>query len=159
MNQRPKTLGLAHLKKKKKKNSHQIHSSGEATHLSPIDAPWAAWRVEDGGRDMLNFGQFREVPTVEKKLCPENSSSHISSPLSPPSLVFPLIGLTQSTQYLAVARISGFIASGVGDMILWHLWLLSGPCHDRFCFSSPKGDIFFFENALRALKQLFFTGM
>ena len=34
---------------------------------------------------MLNFGQFREVPTVEKKSRPENSSSRILSPLSPRS--------------------------------------------------------------------------
>ena len=109
-----KIPGLAYLKKKEKKKKSQIHLSGGAMHLSTMDTAWAAWRVEDGGRGMLNFDQFREVPTVEKKKSRlENSPSHILSLLSPcsyphcPLLPFPLIELTQSTQYLVVACISG----------------------------------------------------
>ena len=134
-------------------------------HLSPIDALWAVWRVEDGGRGMLNFSQFREVPMVEKKSHPENSSSRVSSPLSPRShSLTPLARIPSDRtdsihSILGRGHISGFIASGVGNAILWHLWLLSGPCHGCFCFSSPKGDVFFFENSLRALKQLFFAGL
>ena len=93
---------------------------------------------------MLNFDQFRQVPTVEKKNRPEISQSHVSYstvvpplPLPPiPScllcfrpLSIPLIGLTQ--EYLVAAHISSFITCGVGDVILWHLWPLSGP---HFCF-------------------------
>ena len=46
-----KTRGLEYLEKNLKKKGHPIHSSGGATHLSTMDAVWAAWRVKDGGSD------------------------------------------------------------------------------------------------------------
>ena len=42
-----------------------------------------------------------------------------------------------------------------GDAILWHLWPLSGPCHGCFCFSSPKGDVFFLWECVEGTKAAF----
>ena len=126
----------------------------------------------------MNFDQFREVPTVEKRNRLKISQSRVSychgtvvPPLSriPPipscllcfhPLSIPLIRLTQ--EYLVVAHISGFITYGVGE---WRHNSLAPLVALRASFlfssssSSSKGDVSFFENALKALKQHFFAGL
>ena len=109
-------------------------------HLSTMDAAWAAWRVEDEGRGMLNFDQFREVPMVEKKNLAWKILQVTSYPHCP-LLPFPLIELTQSTQYLVVACISGLSPLELAMQFFGASGYSQGLVTNRFCFSSPKGDV------------------
>ena len=133
---------------------------------------WAAWRVEDGGRGMLNFDQFREVPTVEKKISPRNSPSCISSPLSPyshphcPLALIPTVPCSHSlwSDWLNLLNTWSWPA-----YLVYHLWswrcdslapLVTLRALSRlFLFFFSQRWCTFLENALKALKQLFFTGL
>ena len=80
---------------------------------------------------MLNFDQFREVPTVEKKSRPENSPSRVSSPLSPRPYAHCPLAPIPSDRGDSIYSILGISLVGNSDAILWPL---SGPCHGHFFF-------------------------
>jgi len=71
---------------------------------------------------------------------------------------FPLIGLTQFTQYLVAARVSGLSPAELSV----HFSGASGHSQclvTAIAISSSKDDASFPENAQKALKWLFFAGL
>jgi malonyl CoA-acyl carrier protein transacylase len=71
---------------------------------------------------------------------------------------FPLIGLTQFTQYLVAARVSGLSPAELAARFSGASGHSQGLVTAVAIFSS-KDDVSFFENALKALKWLFFAGL